>query len=183
MSLPGVTVPAEVEHRDNLGRPTKYRPEYDAQAAKLCELGATNRDLAEFFDVSERTIEEWQVRIESFAIASRVGKIHADEKVKVSAYKLAKGYSYIEQQAIKVKDGPNRERVEIVEVEKHVPPNPMMQAKWLAVRGNKEFAETQRIEHSGSIAKTDIDLSKLTDAELDAYKIVLEAMQRNNDAE
>jgi transposase len=177
MNLPGVT---PEKHRDNLGRPTLYRPEYDAQAEKLCELGATNRDLAEFFDVSERTVEEWQVRIESFAVASRVGKIHADEKVKVSAYKLAKGYTYIEQQAIKVRDGPNKERIEIVEVERHVPPNAMMQAKWLAVRGNKEFAETQRVEHSGAIKTDSIDLKGLTDDQLSKYMAFMESVTEAN---
>lgn len=173
MNLPGVK-PAE--SRCDLGRPTLYRPEYDAQAAKLCELGATNKDLAEFFDVSERTIEEWQVRIESFAVASRVGKIHADEKVKVSAYKLAKGYTYVEQQAIKVKTGPHSEEVKIVEVERHVPPNAMMQAKWLAVRGNKEFAEKTHVEHSGKIETQPLDLKGLTDEQLARYLAFVESM-------
>lgn len=173
IELPGVK-PAE--RRCDLGRPTLYRPEYDAQAMKLCDLGATNKDLAEFFDVSERTIEEWQVRIESFAEASRVGKHHADEKVKASAYKLAKGYSYIEQQAIKVRDKGGGERVEIVEVERHVPPNAMMQAKWLAVRGNKEFAEKTQIEHSGEV-KQGLDVTTMNAVQREAYRKFLEVMQ------
>lgn len=159
-----------------MGRPTDWKPEYDAQAAKLCELGATNKDLAEFFNVTEKTIENWQVRIESFAVASRVGKVHADEKVKVSAYKLAKGYTYVEQQAIKVKTGPHSEEVKIVEVEKHVPPNAMMQAKWLAVRGNKEFAEKTQIEHSGEVKNTALDVTALTKVQLAAYEQFLETL-------
>lgn len=174
MDLPGVT-PAT--HRDSVGRPTDWKPEYDAQAEKLCDLGATNKDLAEFFGVTEKTIENWQVRIESFSMASRVGKVHADEKVKVSAYKLAKGYTYIEQQAIKVKTGPHTEEVRIVEVERVMPPNAMMQAKWLAVRGNKEFAEKQQIEHSGKVEQSLPDLSSLTPVQLSAYEKFLEAMQ------
>ena len=32
-----------------IGRPTKYKPEYSAQAQKLCLLGATDAEMADFF--------------------------------------------------------------------------------------------------------------------------------------
>lgn len=166
MNLPGVK-PAE--SRCDLGRPTLYRPEYDAQAAKLCELGATNKDLAHFFGVSERTIEEWQVRIESFAIASRVGKEHADEKVKVAFYKLAKGYEYDEEYIDKRGEKQTRRVV--------VPPNAMAATKWLAVRGNKEFAEKTQIEHSGGVKVETLDLKGLTDEQLARYMAFVESME------
>lgn len=168
--LPGVK---PIEHRDDLGRPTDYRPEYDAQAAKLCELGATNADLAEFFDVSERTIERWQTRNESFAIATRVGKDHADEKVKIAFYRIAKGYEYDEEYIDK--RGEKRTRRVVV------PPNAMAASKWLAVRGNKEFAEKTQIEHSGKIASAPLDLSSLTDEQLAAYMTFIETLERSKD--
>lgn len=163
--LPGVQ---PEKRRDDVGRPTLYRPEYDAQAEKLCYLGATNRDLAEFFGVSERTIEEWQVRIESFAIASRVGKHHADEKIKASFYKLAKGYEYDEEYIDKRGEKQTRRVV--------VPPNAMAASKWLAVRGNREFAETQRIEHSGEV-KQGVDIAAMTPEQRQAYRAFLKTMQ------
>lgn len=42
------------------GRPPTYKPEYAKQAAKLCELGATDLDIAEFFGVSVRTVYRWK---------------------------------------------------------------------------------------------------------------------------
>lgn len=165
--LPGVK---PIEHRDDLGRPTDYRPEYDAQAAKLCELGATNADLAHFFEVSERTIERWQVRNESFAIASRVGKEHADEKVKVAFYKLAKGYEYDEEYIDKRGVKQTRRVV--------VPPNAMAATKWLAVRGNKEFAEKTQVEHSGAIA-TKFDPKDLTDEQMARYVAFMESLDES----
>ena len=39
------------------GRPTLYREEYTEQALKLCRLGATDRELADFFDVHVDTIQ------------------------------------------------------------------------------------------------------------------------------
>lgn len=159
-----------------VGRPTDYRPEYDVQALDLCELGATDQDLAAHFGVTVNTIANWRHRNESFAIASRVGKQHADEEVKRSAFMLAKGYTYTEKQAIKIKVGPHLERVEIVEVERVMPPNAMMQAKWLAVRGNKEFAEVQKLEHSGAIKTSAIDLTTLTDDQLSKYMAFMESV-------
>ena len=35
--------------KDVGGRPTKYKPEYVEQAAKLCNLGATDKHLCDFY--------------------------------------------------------------------------------------------------------------------------------------
>lgn len=43
----------------SLGRPSKYKPEYIEQARKLCRLGATDCDLAYFFEVSLEDIAAW----------------------------------------------------------------------------------------------------------------------------
>ena len=42
------------------GRPTKYKAEYAEQARKLCLLGATDMEMADFFEVSEFTINKWK---------------------------------------------------------------------------------------------------------------------------
>jgi len=51
---------------DNKGRPTKYKPEYDAQALKLCRLGATDEQLADFFNTTFQTINNWKKAHPSF---------------------------------------------------------------------------------------------------------------------
>ena len=43
------------------GRPTEYRPEYAEDTRKLCLLGFTDAQLADFFDVSEATINNWKL--------------------------------------------------------------------------------------------------------------------------
>ncbi len=40
-----------------VGRPTKYKEEYAFQAEKLCRLGATDKEMADFFN-----IESWLSR-------------------------------------------------------------------------------------------------------------------------
>ena len=42
------------------GRPTLFKEEYLEQAYKLCLLGATDADLADFFGVDEDTINLWK---------------------------------------------------------------------------------------------------------------------------
>ena len=45
--------------RPGEGRPKKYDPEFAKQASKLCELGATDYELAKFFGVSTLTVQRW----------------------------------------------------------------------------------------------------------------------------
>ena len=42
------------------GRKSEYRIEFSDQALKLCLLGATDKELAEFFSVSEQTLNKWK---------------------------------------------------------------------------------------------------------------------------
>lgn len=49
-----------------IGRPTDYQPDYAALTEKLCLLGATDSDIADFFGVSVRTIYRWKIEHEEF---------------------------------------------------------------------------------------------------------------------
>ena len=42
-----------------MARPSKYKPEYVDQAAKLCALGATDIEIADFFAVEIADIAVW----------------------------------------------------------------------------------------------------------------------------
>jgi hypothetical protein len=42
------------------GRPTKYQPEFAEQAYKLCLLGATDPEMADFFEVCVATVQNWK---------------------------------------------------------------------------------------------------------------------------
>ena len=81
------------------GRPSGYKPEYSEQAFKLCLLGATDKDLGDFFGVSETTINNWKLREPNFVESLKNGKMQADANVACSLYKRALGY---EQDTVKV---------------------------------------------------------------------------------
>jgi hypothetical protein len=92
------------------GRPTGYRPEYAQSARNYCELGATNDQLARFFGVSARTIDNWIVNFRDFGQAVREARVQGDEALWRSCYQRAKGYYYTEKRVVRDAD---KERVEI----------------------------------------------------------------------
>ena len=64
------------------------------QARKLCLLGATDDDLADFFGVHRDTITEWKSVHENFSGAIARGKLAADAEVADRLYQRALGYSH-----------------------------------------------------------------------------------------
>jgi hypothetical protein len=58
----------EEKPKNKGGRPSSFRGEFVAQAKKLCKLGATDLDLAEFFDVDVSTIWRWSKGTTRFAV-------------------------------------------------------------------------------------------------------------------
>ena len=78
------------------GRPSKFKPEFIAQAEKLCRLGATDMELADFFEVEVRTLYRWKSENEQFCQALKSGKDEADDRVERSLYARANGYEHDE---------------------------------------------------------------------------------------
>jgi len=108
------------------GRPTKYKPEYASQAGKLCLLGATDAQLADFFGVSEQTITSWKKRHPEFLASLKEAKPSADEQVVQSLFKRARGCS-VPDSDVRVIDG----AIVITPLEKHFPPETAACMAWL----------------------------------------------------
>jgi len=77
-----------------MARPTKFQDDYPKQAYKLCLIGATDVQLADFFGVNPDTIYEWKKVHEEFSESLKEGKQIADGEVAKSLYHRAKGYSH-----------------------------------------------------------------------------------------
>jgi len=120
------------------GRPSLYKPEYAKEAQKLCLLGATDKDLADFFEVSIMTIWRWSTAHEEFRYALKVGKDAADDRVERSLYQKAIGYSF---DAMKIFNGP--QGVVKVEYVEHIPPSDTAGIFWLKNRRKDEWREKQ----------------------------------------
>ena len=111
------------------GRPTVYRPEFEQQARKLAEIGATIAEIAEFFDINERTVRRWRLAHEEFDQGIFVGSKTANRRVEASLYQQALGY-WIDDEEIKVFGG------NIVRVKRRtfIPPNVTAAIYWTKVR-------------------------------------------------
>ena len=71
------------------GAPSKYNNDMNEQVTKLCLLGATDEDLANFFDVCKATINNWKKDYPEFLDSIKEGKENADAKVAQSLYNTA----------------------------------------------------------------------------------------------
>jgi hypothetical protein len=127
------------------GRPTKYDPAYVGQAQKLAKLGATDREVAEFFDVNEATIYRWKHEHPEFCEALKVGKETADARVEQSLYRRALGYSH---DAVKIAVNAQGEVTQVPFVE-HYPPDTTAAIFWLKNRKPDEWRDKVQNEHSG----------------------------------
>jgi hypothetical protein len=141
--------PMEDEKR-SVGRPSSYDPEvHPEQARRLCLLGATDAEMAEFFGVSEVTVNAWKGKHPEFLKSIKEGKEIADMAVAESLYGRALGSRYTEQMAFKIKVGKDLERVEIVDVERAVPPDPTSMIFWLKNRRSRHWRDKVTTEHTG----------------------------------
>lgn len=128
------------------GRPTQYKPEYAKQTFRLCLLGATDASLAEFFEVSEVTINAWKNKHPEFLNAIRRGKEEADSKIAEALYHRAKGYRHPDCKIVAdAKTGDEH----IVEYTKHYPPDTAAAFIWLKNRAG--WRDKQDVEHSGDM--------------------------------
>jgi len=128
------------------GRPSKYKPEYAEQAAKLCRLGATDAQLADFFEVSVSTVSLWKVEHKEFSEALKVPKAEADRKVEQSLYRRAMGYEHDETDIRVVGT-----RLVKTPMRKHYPPDTAAAIFWLKNRDPKNWRDKQEVEHSGEM--------------------------------
>lgn len=81
------------------GRPTEYKAAYAGGARKLARLGATDAEIAEFYEVDVRTIYRWKNTHADFCQALKAGKDEADDRVERALYHRAVGY---EQEEVKI---------------------------------------------------------------------------------
>lgn len=130
------------------GRPTKFKKAFIAQAEKLCRLGATDEEVADFFGVDVRTIYRWKGSNEEFCQSLKAGKELADERVERSLYARALGYKHDEVD-IRVVDNVLVQ----TPIVKHYPPDTTAGIFWLKNRRPGEWRDKQEMEHSGKGGK------------------------------
>lgn len=128
------------------GRISSYLPEYDEQAKKLCLLGHTDKEIADFFEVSEQTLNSWKTKYPSFLESLKDGKDRADYNVAEKLYHRAMGYSH---EAVKIVADAKTGAQHIVPYTEHYPPDTVAAIFWLKNRQKAHWRDKQDHEHSG----------------------------------
>jgi hypothetical protein len=153
------------------GRPSKYRPEYAEQAEKLCRLGATDREVADFFDVDERTLNRWKRAYPPFCHALKRGKLLADAEVADKLYRRALGYSHGEEKLFLSEGSVIR-----VATVKHYPPDTTACIFWLKNRQPCRWRDRVTNEHNFGLRLTHEQALEQLDAEDEGGPVSAERM-------
>ena len=136
------------------GRPTKYKEEYNEQVMKLCLLGATDVEIADFFNVDPQTVYTWRKKEPQFLEAVKEGKEKADARVSESLFHRALGYSHKATEFAKFNGTITDEK----EYTKHYPPETLACIYWLKNRQSAKWRDKTEVEHKGEInVKSPID--------------------------
>lgn len=139
------------------GAPTKYRSQFCKPARALCERGATDPELANYFGVSLSAINDWKLKHKEFSNATKGGKEKADNEVEKSLYLRALGYSHPDVH-ISAYEGD----ITTTDITKHYPPSELACIFWLKNRKPKEWRDKQEVtvqnpDGSNLIAQSIID--------------------------
>lgn len=151
---------------NNGGRKSPYKEAFNELAYRYCLLGATDKILAEFFEVSEKTINNWKNKYPEFLQSIRAGKEIADMEVVLSFFENAKGFVATSTKAIKIKvwnEEAQRLVDEIMMIDEVVQYAPNTQAGifWLKNRQPDKWKDKTEVETT----QGQPDLSKLTSKE------------------
>lgn len=125
------------------GRSTDYKPEFVKQAYKLCLLSAINKDLADFFGVTEQTIYNWQNEHPDFAKAIKDGKVDADANVAQRLYSRAVGYSHKQEEIFY---NQKLDKIVTKKTTKYYPPDAWAAYKWLINRRPDQWRDKKEVE-------------------------------------
>jgi hypothetical protein len=147
------------------GRPSKFKPEFVKQAVKLAALGATDAEIAAFFEVSDRALYRWKVEHPEFRQALNAGKAPADDRVERSLFMRAVGYSHDDVHVTSYEG-----KVTLTPIVKHYAPDPTSCIFWLKNRKRADWRDKpdETPDDAQAVAAAIRELIKAADAETDA---------------
>ena len=132
-----------------MARPSKFKPEFIAQAEKLCALGATDAELATFFEVDVATIHRWKDTKPGFCDALKDAKAMADSRVERRLYERAMGYEHDEVD-IRAVNG----EVVMTPIRKIYPPDVTAAIFWLKNRQSEKWRDIKAVELANKDGET-----------------------------
>lgn len=129
-----------------MGRPSKLDELELEQVRKLARKGWTDKEIADFYEVSEQTVNNWKQRNPEFLESLKLGKEEADRKVERSLFEKATGYSHPDTH-FSAYEGHVTETPTV----KHYAPDTTAAIFWLKNRKPEEWRDKQEVQHDGKL--------------------------------
>lgn len=113
-----------------------------------CAMAAmTSQEIADHFGVKVATLNDWVMKDPEFAIAMRLPKALADERVEKALYHRAVGYSFHSEE-VKIHDDGRVTRTPVV---KHIPPDVGAATFWLKNRRGDVWKDRHDVTVDGNV--------------------------------
>lgn len=143
------------------GRKSSFKQEYIQLAENNALLGATDAEMADFFGVSEQTLNTWKKKYPEFLESLKKGKAVADANVASRLYSRAIGYD-AKATKFATNEGKITDKVEYIE---HYPPDTTAAIFWLKNRQPGKWRDKKEVENQ---VKLGDELESMSDEELTA---------------
>lgn len=123
-----------------MARPSKFNEAMCVQAEKLCKLGATDKELADFFEVDEKTLNTWKGQHPEFLQSLKKGKAVADAEVASKLFHRATGYEHDDVHVSNYQG-----EVTLTPIRKHYAPDTTAAIFWLKNRRPDLWRDRQEV--------------------------------------
>jgi len=148
-----VTAKKKTNKKPKAGRPSKFE-KVAPKIKLLSRRGFTDAEIAQLLDVTQRTLDNWKKRHDSFFRSLNDWKKLPDKQVERSLFERACGYSHPETKVFTYNG-----KILTYEVIKHYPPDPTSMIFWLKNRQRARWRD--KIDHDIS---GDIGIKGLSEA-------------------
>ena len=132
--------------KKSVGRPSGFDNLNFIQLKALVLSGATDVQIAKFFNITRQTLENYKKNYHEFFYTLKDWKLKADAKVERSLYEKACGYS-----APAVKFFQHGNKIIKQEYIEHYPPDTVACIFWLKNRQPEQWREKVDYEHTGEL--------------------------------
>ena len=144
-----------------MGRKSAYKEEYNQLAENYALLGATDKEMADLFGVTERTLNQWKKDYPEFLQSLKKGKSIADANVAAKLYNRAIGYDCTATK-FATSDG---KITDTQEYTAHFPPDTTAAIFWLKNRQPEKWRDKKEVDANVNLGD---ELEGLSDEQLQA---------------
>jgi hypothetical protein len=126
-----------------------YLPSHSKDVYRLCLLGASQSQIAEFFDVGPQIIDKWAKLHPAFGSALRRGRMEADAKVAYSMFKRATGQVRLRKKKFATHEGVITDEKDYIE---ELAPDVSAAKFWLERRMPEQWKGSQDVNLQGDLS-------------------------------